>query len=75
MGLFNFGHDILIYQMRKEEGRYLKKENEENIWKRKISFDGEEKRRQKYVSYFAYIFIGPRSDHSLPMSVTNWLTH
>ena len=20
-------------------------------------------------------FIGPRSDHSLPMSVTNWLTH
>ena len=21
------------------------------------------------------IFIGPRSDHSLPMSVTNWLTH
>ena len=24
--------------------------------------------------YWSYMFIGPRSDHSLPMSVTNWLT-
>ena len=24
---------------------------------------------------FQVIFIGPRSDHSLPMSVTHWLTH
>ena len=25
--------------------------------------------------YSFKLFIGPRSDHSLPMSVTNWLTH
>ena len=27
------------------------------------------------TSKASFLFIGPRSDHSLPMSVTHWLTH
>ena len=27
-----------------------------------------------WISSYSVIFIGPRSDHSLPMSLTNWLT-
>ena len=35
-------------------GRYLEKEKEENIWRRKTCVDGDEKGRRKYFAYFAH---------------------
>ena len=55
MGLFDFGHDILIYQMRKR-GKIFGEGKRGKYSEKKTFVDGEEKRKQKYVSYFAYIF-------------------
>ena len=62
MGTLNFGlHDILIYEMKNGEGnrkKYLEKEKEESIWRRKTFVGGGEKRRRiyfPYSSYFAHI--------------------
>ena len=40
-----------------------------------LDFDSYRHEPEKWPICFTILFIGPRSDHSLPMSVTDWLTH
>ena len=51
MGTSDFGlHKILIYAMKSREGKgrkYLEKEKEENIWRRKIIFWWRSRRMEK----------------------------